>query len=67
MCCRNRCTCAQSERLLSFSSERHLFTLADGAALEERLIDAVRKNVVQRERFLIYETPLFLWRCSSCC
>lgn len=50
---------SERERLLSFSSERHLFTPADGAALEERLIDAVRKNVVQRERFLIYETPLF--------
>ncbi|MDD2598048.1 MAG: hypothetical protein PHO37_02320 [Kiritimatiellae bacterium] len=27
--------------------------------LEESLLEAVRKNIVRRERFLIFETPFF--------
>jgi len=50
---------SERERFLGFSSERHVFSPTDAAALEERLVDAVRKNVIQRERFLIYETSLF--------
>lgn len=43
----------------AFSSERHLFSCADSEALEDALLAAVRKNLVQRESLLIFETPLF--------
>lgn len=45
------------ETFRKYSGEKHTFTPDDAAALEDRLIDAVRKNVVQREKFLIFETP----------
>lgn len=43
----------------AFSGERQIFTPEEATALEDRLIDTVRKNVVQRETFLIFESPLF--------
>ena len=49
------------ELFRKISSEKHIFSVDDADALEDRLIDAVRKNVVQRETFMIFENPaLFL-------
>jgi len=47
------------EALQKYSSAKHIFSPEDTESLEDRLVDAVRKNVVQRERFLIFETPTF--------
>ncbi len=46
---------------LNYSSARHIFGPDDASALEDSLADAVRKNIVLREEFLIFENPaLFL-------
>ena len=47
------------EALRKFSGEKHIFSPDEAASLEDRLADAVRKNVVQREKFLIFENPAF--------
>jgi hypothetical protein len=47
------------EAFRKYSSEKHILTPDDAGQLEDLLREAVRKNVVQREKFLIFETPLF--------
>ncbi|MDD2601251.1 MAG: glutamine amidotransferase, partial [Kiritimatiellae bacterium] len=47
------------ETFRNFSSEKHIFTPDEVERLEESLLEAVRKNIVRRERFLIFETPFF--------
>ncbi len=47
------------ENFRKISSEKHIFGPDEVEPLENKLIDAVRKNVVQREKFLIFETPAF--------
>jgi len=47
------------EAFRAYSSEKHILRPEDASQLEDLLRAAVRKNVVQRERFLIFETPLF--------
>ena len=48
------------ELLRKFSSEKNIFAADEAEGLEDRLVDAVRKNIVQRESFLIFENPAFL-------
>ena len=43
----------------AFSGEKNLFGLDEADRLEASLSDAVRKNVVRREKFLIFESPVF--------
>jgi hypothetical protein len=47
------------ESFHKYSSEKHILADDEPGRLEDLLRDAVRKNVVQREKFLIFETPLF--------
>ena len=47
------------ENFRKISSEKHIFSPDEAEALENTLVDAVRKNVIQREKFLIFETPAF--------
>ncbi len=47
------------EAFRAYSSEKHILRPEDADQLEDLLRAAVRKNVVQRERFLIFETPAF--------
>jgi len=44
----------------AFSSDKHIFGPDDAARLEDALREAVRRNVIQRENFLIFENPVFL-------
>ena len=48
------------EAFRQYSGEKHIFTVEEAEQLEDSLHDAVRKNVVQREQFLIFENPVFL-------
>lgn len=43
----------------AFSSEKHIFGLDEAGQLEDALNETVRKNVIQREKFLIFENPAF--------
>lgn len=43
----------------AYSGEKHILGLDEADHLEELLADAVRRNVVQREKFLIFENPAF--------
>jgi hypothetical protein len=47
------------EAFRTYSSEKHILTPDEAGRLEDLLREAVKKNVVQREKFLIFETPLF--------
>jgi hypothetical protein len=47
------------ERFRQYSSEKHIFDPDDMERLEEAIRSAVRKNVVRREEFVIFETPVF--------
>ncbi len=47
------------ENFRQFSSEAHIFEPEEAERLEEALREAVRKNIVHRESFLIFETPYF--------
>ncbi len=47
------------EAFRKYSSEKHIFTPDEAGRLEDMLREVVRKNVVQREKFLIFETPIF--------
>ena len=47
------------EAFRKYSGEKHIFTSDEAARLEDTLRETVRKNVVQREKFLIFETPAF--------
>lgn len=41
----------------TYSSEKHIFSLDEPGRLEDMLCESVRKNVIQREKFLIFENP----------
>ncbi len=43
----------------AFSGEKHILALDDAGRLEDLLCEAVRKNTIQREKFLIFENPAF--------
>lgn len=43
----------------AYSSEKHIFGLDEPGRLEDMLSETVRKNVIQREKFLIFENPAF--------
>ncbi len=43
----------------AYSSDRHILGLDDAGRLEDLLCEIVRKNAVQRERFMIFENPAF--------
>jgi len=47
------------ENFRNFSSEKDIFTPDEVERLENSLLEAVRKNIIHRERFLIFETPFF--------
>ena len=47
------------ETFRAYSGEKHIFGLDEADRLETCLRDAVQKNVVRREKFLIFETPVF--------
>jgi len=47
------------ENFRNFSSEKHIFAPDEVERLENSLLEAVRKNIVHRERFVIFETPFF--------
>jgi len=47
------------EAFRTYSSEKHIFGLDEAGRLEDMLSEAVRKNVIQREKFLIFENPAF--------
>ena len=47
------------EAFRKYSSEKHILKPDEAGRLEDLLRETVRKNVVQREKFLIFETPLF--------
>ena len=47
------------ETLRTFSSEKHIFDPSEAERLENSLLESVRKNIVHRESFLIFETPFF--------
>jgi hypothetical protein len=43
----------------AFSGEKHILTLDEADRLEGLLRETVRKNVIQREKFLVFENPAF--------
>ena len=47
------------ENFRAFSSDKHIFNPSEAERLENSLREAVRKNIVRREKFLIFENPLF--------
>ena len=47
------------ENFRAYSSEKHIFEADEAQRLEDSLREAVRKNIVHRESFLIFETPWF--------
>jgi hypothetical protein len=47
------------ENFRQFSSEKNIFEPDEVERLEDALREAVRKNIVHRESFLIFETPYF--------
>ncbi len=50
---------SERENFRRFSSEKNIFDPSEVERLEDSLREAVRKNIVHRERFLIFETPFF--------
>lgn len=51
---------SERDAFRAFSSDKHIFGLGDAQRLEDALREAVRRNVIQRENFLIFENPAFL-------
>ncbi|MFO7937048.1 MAG: glutamine amidotransferase [Kiritimatiellia bacterium] len=47
------------ENFRAFSSEKNIFEPDEAERLQDVLREAVRKNIVHRESFLIFETPWF--------
>ncbi len=47
------------EAFRKYSGEKHILTPDEPGRLEDLLREAVKKNRVPREKFLIFETPLF--------
>jgi len=43
----------------AYSGEKHIFGLNEVGHLEDALAEAVHRNVIQREKFLIFENPAF--------
>lgn len=50
---------SERDTFRAYSGEKHILGLGEADRLEELLADAVRRNVVQREKFLIFENPAF--------
>jgi hypothetical protein len=50
---------SERENFRRFSSEKHIFDPSEVERLENSIQEVVRKNIVHREKFLIFENPFF--------